>query len=154
MSRSEPEAKDELTEDVRQVQQAFKHAYRSLNRRKGQDTHLVGGTEISQAQFELMIELRKRGPVAVGELAQAMGLSPASVSQMVDRLSEHDHVERTRSDDDRRVVRVGLSQRGEEAIEPVIEGWRNRWREAMAEIPEQDLRAASQVLNQIAGIYE
>lgn len=124
-----------------------------LRRRKGRDTHGLGG-EVSQAQFELMLELFKGGPMAIGELAEVSGASPASVSQMVDRLSEQGDVERLRSERDRRIVEVQLSDQAIAKIEPIIASWRHRWMEAMAGVPEEELYTASRVLDRIAAVYD
>lgn len=153
MSRSGPEPLAGLSDAQVSVVRSFKQAHRSLRRRTGRETHRLGG-EVSQAQFELLMELRKAGPMAVGELAQVSGLSPASVSQMVDRLSEQGHVNKLRSKQDRRIVELELSEQGAATVEPIVDRWRQRWREALAEIPEKDLAAASRVLDRIASVYE
>ncbi len=154
MNRLAPEDPVELSGNRLEVVRAFKNAYRTLSRRKGRETHRLGATEVSQSQFELLVELHKSGPLAVGELAQTNGLSPASVSQMVDRLSDQGHVERIRSEEDRRIVKVALSDQGRSVIEPIIESWHRKWNEALEGIPDRDLEAASRVLDRIAGIYE
>ena len=61
--------------------------FRSFNRLRGRDTHL-GGTELSHAQFELLIELHERGELSAGELASAARLAPGTVTQMLDHLAE------------------------------------------------------------------
>jgi DNA-binding MarR family transcriptional regulator len=48
----------------------------------------------------------------MGQLAHALGIMPASATLLVDRLVNHGLVERRRAPDDRRVVRVFLSERG------------------------------------------
>ncbi|MCB8915160.1 MAG: MarR family transcriptional regulator [Thermoleophilales bacterium] len=154
MSRSAPEIPAELTGSRLEVIRSFKNAYRTLSRRKGRETHRLGASEVSQAQFELLVELRKDGPMAIGELAQVTGLSPASVSQMVDRLSDQGHVERIRSDEDRRIVKVDLSDQGRSTIAPIIESWHLKWIEALDGLSDSDLEAASKVLDRIAAIYE
>ena len=154
MSRSEPETGSELTGSRLEVVRSFKNAYRTLSRRKGRETHRLGASEVSQSQFELLVELRKAGPMAVGELAHVTGLSPASVSQMVDRLSEQGHVERVRSEEDRRIVKVGLSKQGRATLDPIVERWHRKWQQALEGVPDRDLEAASRVLDRIAAIYE
>ena len=77
--------------------------FRALSRLRGRDTHL-GGSELSHAQFELLIELDERGELPAGELAAAARLTPATVTQMLDHLAACGHVERVRSEVDRRVV--------------------------------------------------
>ena len=85
---------------------AFRQVFRTLNRLRGRDTHL-GGSELSHAQFELLIELYERGELQTGELAAAARLTPGTVSQMLDQLVDAGHVERVRSESDRRVVVCG-----------------------------------------------
>ena len=71
--------------------------FRSLSRLRGRDTHL-GGSELSHAQFELLIELYERGELPAGELAGAARLTPATVTQMLEHLAGGGHVERARSE--------------------------------------------------------
>ena len=66
---------------------AFRRVFRSLSRLRGRDTHL-GGSELSHAQFELLIELDERGELLGGELAAAARLTPATVTQMLDHLAD------------------------------------------------------------------
>jgi DNA-binding MarR family transcriptional regulator len=154
LNPSEPDTSEELEGGLLDLTRSFKNAYRSADRRKGQETHSLAGGEVSRTQFELLVELHKNGPMAVGELAQASATSPASVSQMVDRLSERGLVARVRSEEDRRVVKVEISELGRDGIRPVILAWRKRWRETFADLPEEDMATASRVLDRIASIYE
>ncbi len=82
---------------------ACRRVFRSFSRLRGRDTHL-GGSELSHAQYELLLELDERGELAAGELAAAARLTPATVTQMLDHLAVCGHVERIRSETDRRVV--------------------------------------------------
>lgn len=140
-------------ERLTELGQAFRHAYRSLRRLRGRDTHLLGG-EISHAQFELLAELRERGPLPAGELAHVAGLSAATVSQMLDHLAADGHVERVRSETDRRVVLIELTSQGRRRVEETKALWRERWEEALAEVDEEELRIASRVLRQIGAVFE
>ncbi len=101
---------------------AFRRVFRSFNRLRGRDTHL-GGSELSHAQFELLIELFERGELPAGELAAAARLTPATVTQMLDHLAEQGHVERVRSETDRRVVVSRLTRQGRRKIEAKREAW-------------------------------
>lgn len=145
-----PEPREErLTE----LGQAFRRAYRSLRRLRGRDTHLLGG-EISHAQFELLAELRERGPLPAGELAQVAGLSAATVSQMLDHLAADGHVERVRSQTDRRVVLIELTALGRRRVEATKALWRERWSAALEGVDEEELRIASGVLQRIGAVFE
>lgn len=140
-------------ERLTELGQAFRHAYRSLRRLRGRDTHRLGG-EISHAQFELLAELRERGPLPAGELAHVAGLSAATVSQMLDHLATDGHVKRIRSEEDRRIVLIELTALGRRRVEATKALWRERWQEALGGIDEEELRIASGVLQRIGAVFE
>jgi DNA-binding MarR family transcriptional regulator len=132
---------------------AFRRVFRTLNRLRGRDTHL-GGQELSHAQFELLIELAERGELPAGELAAAARLTPATVTQMLDHLASCGHVERARSETDRRVVASRLTAQGRRAIEIKREFWKGRWEQALAEVPLEDMQAATRVLERLGAMFE
>src|SRR5687768_8082282 len=63
----------------------------------------------TQTQMELAVELAQEGPATVRDLARRLGVTPAAVSLLVDRMAEHGWVERERGEADRRVVWVRLT---------------------------------------------
>ena len=71
-----------------------------ISRRGGRtDAH------VSPGHVQVLISL-SRGPRSVGQLAEAVGVSPPAVTQLVDRLVEHGIVERRHDEKDRRMVLV------------------------------------------------
>jgi DNA-binding MarR family transcriptional regulator len=132
---------------------AFRRVFRSFNRLRGRDTHL-GGAELSHAQFELLIELSERGELPAGELAAAARLTPATVTQMLDHLAEQGHVERVRSETDRRVVVSRLTPQGRRRIEAKRKAWQSRWEQALAGIDVEEMRAATRVLERLGAMVE
>lgn len=132
---------------------AFKRVFRTLNRLRGRDTHLTGG-ELSHAQFELLIELQERGEMSAGELASAARLAPGTVTQMLDALAESGHVERARSEIDRRVVVSRLTPLGQSRIETKRAAWQERWEHALDGVSARDLRAATAVLQRLGEMFE
>ncbi|MHB8243403.1 MAG: MarR family winged helix-turn-helix transcriptional regulator [Solirubrobacteraceae bacterium] len=144
--------------DVREAQvkdlgMAFRRVFRSLSRLRGRDTHLAGG-ELSHAQFELLIELHERGALSAGELAAAARLSPGTVTQMLDHLADCGHVERVRSQTDRRVVVSRLTEQGRAKIEAKHAAWKSRWDEALSGLEIEELRAATRVLERLGVMVE
>ncbi len=143
----------EMSPELTQLGAAFRRLFRSLNRLRGRDTHL-GGSELSHAQFELLIELDEHGELSVRELAAAARLTPATVTPMLDHLAGCGHVERVRSQTDRRVVVSRLTPQGRRKIEAKREAWRHRWELALDGVPADDLRAATRVLELLGGAFE
>ena len=100
-----------------------------------------------------MPELAAKPAAAAGELATAAGLSPASVSQMLDHLAAEGMVERDRSATDRRVVVTKLMRRGRRRIAARRALWGERWRQALDGVDPEELAVASGVLERIAAVF-
>ena len=132
---------------------AFRRVFRGFSRLRGRDTHL-GASELSHAQFELLSELHERGELAAGELATAARLTPATVTQMLDHLAEQGHVERVRSQADRRVVVSRLTRQGRRAIEAKRAAWKSRWEQALDGLDVDELRAATRVLERLGAMVD
>jgi MarR family transcriptional regulator, organic hydroperoxide resistance regulator len=132
---------------------AFRRVFRGLSRLRGRDTHL-GASELSHAQFELLIELHDRGDLSAGELALAARLTPATVTQMLDHLAHQGHVERLRSEVDRRVVVSRLTPQGNRKIAAKRKAWQARWEAALADVTPAELQATTLVLDRLARLFE
>jgi DNA-binding MarR family transcriptional regulator len=151
---SSPARTDPLwTAELDELGKAFRRVFRSLNRLRGRDTHL-GGSELSHAQFELLIELYERGELPAGELASAARLTPATVTQMLEHLADCGHVERARSEIDRRVVVSRLTAQGRRKIEAKRAAWQGRWRAALEGMEPAELHAATRVLERLSVVFE
>jgi DNA-binding MarR family transcriptional regulator len=66
--------------------------------------------DLSMAQFNLLMAIQAAGEITGSELAAQLGVSPPSVSVMVDRLVDRGLVIRRRSARDRRKVVLSLSE--------------------------------------------
>ena len=74
--------------------------------------------ELSAQQMNMILMVRIREAVSVSELAGLLGVSPPSVSAMVDRLVERGLLTRTPCEKDRRKVEIRISP---EAIEEIAQ---------------------------------
>ncbi len=153
MAVDTPGLEQERAKEIAELGQAFRQVFRAALRLRGRDTHLPG-TELTHAQFELLIELSDRGPLSAGELATAAQLAPATVTQMLDHLADTGHVERSRSESDRRVVVSSLTTRGRREIEAKRERYRRLWEEALADLQPAELRAATRALTCLRNVFE
>jgi DNA-binding MarR family transcriptional regulator len=75
------------------------------------------GKEPSCAQFRTLMMLREIGPCTLKALAEALGISPASASEMIERLVESGFVQRRPDPHDRRCVQVALTPRAIDGVE-------------------------------------
>jgi MarR family transcriptional regulator, organic hydroperoxide resistance regulator len=151
--QSAPSSSRSRTAQLEALARAFRHLFRIVRGLRGRDTHL-GGSEVSHAQFELLIELYDQGPLPAGELASAAELTPATVTQMLDHLAESGQVERTRLEADRRVVVSSLTRQGERKVEGKRAAWQARWAQALADVDGEELLIATRVLERISAVFD
>ena len=71
------------------------------------------------AQWMLMKQVRARGRLTARELADALDVTPANVTGILDRLEREGLVTRARSGDDRRVVFVRLTDEGHARLDAI-----------------------------------
>lgn len=108
---------------------------------------------ITHPQF-FMLKKLSSGPATVSEVAEYLGVSLSAITSMADRLVKTGYVNRYRSQDDRRLVRLELTPAGSEALEAAI----NRKREVMHGIlgmlPEEDLTALHSIYTRLLGLIK
>lgn len=71
--------------------------------------HLVKTTGLTAPQIMLLQAIRDKGQASIGELANGISLSQATVTTIVDRLEKRQLVYRQRSNEDKRKVYVHLT---------------------------------------------
>ena len=81
-------------------------------------------------------------------------LTPASATQMLDHLADQGWVERVRSESDRRVVLNRLTPDGRERFAAKQRQIEERWRDALSDIPAEDLGNAARVLRRMAEVLD
>jgi DNA-binding MarR family transcriptional regulator len=131
---------------------AFRKAEQNVRILRGRDGHLQAG-EVGHSRFELLALLLDEQPISAGGLAEASGFSSAAISKMLDPLVADGYVRRTRSETDRRVVVVELTDKGRDTAELRIDFWTERWNSALKGVKIGDLEVATDVLERIASVF-
>lgn len=74
--------------------------------------HLAKTTGLTAPQILLLQTIRDRGQITIGELANDVSLSQATVTTILDRLEKRHMVYRERSKEDKRKVHAHLTEEG------------------------------------------
>lgn len=74
---------------------------------------------LTPRQYVLLITVRNRSGSSIKDLAESMGVTTSSMSTMVERLVEAGVLDRKPNPDDRRAVKVFVSDSMAETIEPL-----------------------------------
>lgn len=97
---------------------------------------------ISSTQLHVLFMLLCDGPLTMGRLAESLNVSLPNVTGIVDRMVENGLVERSRAQDDRRVVTVVATQAGRDTVEEIDLLRRRQMAALLAQLkPDQQRRA-------------
>jgi DNA-binding MarR family transcriptional regulator len=100
---------------------------------------LPGGGTLSLVHIQVLVTLEAEGALPMRVLAERMDVSQASATGIVDRMEQRGLVERRRGDDDRRVVRVALTDLGRETMDGFAAERRDRLAEILGELTDEEL---------------
>lgn len=82
---------------------------------------ILAGSGISRSQYSLMTVLGEVGEATMSQLAEKIGLTMGAGTNLVDKLIHAGLVERERSTEDRRIVKVRLTAQGSEVLRSILE---------------------------------
>lgn len=116
MSKHSHEQVDELEHLLREISVLIK--------RRGRE--ILNDFPITPPQFNALLALRHLGVPTMSQLCDHLGLASSTVTDLVDRMERTGLVERVRDSEDRRVIRLQVTERGQEVFNAVI-GHRRRF---------------------------
>lgn len=108
------------------------------------------GWLFSPEETQTLITLSDAGePLSMNELASLMIRDPTTVKRQLDRLVEHQFVERNVSSEDARIVMIGLTRRGEQKLSTVLPLLDDLRKTALKGISKSELDATQNVLRKM-----
>ncbi|HET9092408.1 MAG TPA: MarR family transcriptional regulator [Acidimicrobiales bacterium] len=106
--------------------------------------------EVTLAQYRTLVVLASRGPQRVADLAAALAVTPATATRMCDRLVHKQLIRRRTEREDRRQVRVALTERGRELVDAVTARRRLEIAEIVKRIPAGQQQVMIEALQRFA----
>lgn len=138
-----------VLQEVRMAMAELFGSERRLRAREQQEER-----DLTQSQFRALFILQQAEAVTAGELARSADLNPASVTAMLDHLASKGIIERRRSESDRRVCMVSLSEAGRALVEEKRAGWQVLWEEKFGSFSDEELGGALQVLRTMIEVLD
>jgi len=106
--------------------------------------------EVTLTQYRTLVVLASRGPQNLAGLAEAVGVTPATATRMCDRLVRKDLIRRRTKRDDRRHLRVVLTENGRALVDAVTVRRRREIERIMSDIPPEEQVVLIQALGRLA----
>jgi DNA-binding MarR family transcriptional regulator len=99
------------------------------------------GLNLTVPQIKSLFFISNQGTTNFTKLAAALGVTPANVTGIVDRLVEQDLVSRQENPDDRRSLTLRVTEKGENIIANLRERRASHTTEILANLKVEDLKA-------------
>ncbi len=107
---------------------------------------------LTASQFSAMKVLRLYGMLPQRDIAKYLLQSGGNITLVVDNLEREGLAKRIRSVEDRRIVQVALTLKGEELFDRIYPAHLDRIREVMSPLKDQDIDMLTLLLEQLGGI--
>ena len=135
------------TELWRSVTDAWKKLYRASERN-------LSGLGLSIPELRVLKLLHKSTPVTMAGLSKELMLTQAAMTGLVDRLEEEGLADRVRSKEDRRIVRIALTTKGERVFREAEKIHRQFVEKVLESVEDEEILELSSVLNKLAKASE
>jgi MarR family 2-MHQ and catechol resistance regulon transcriptional repressor len=118
----------------------------TFGRLTGKDIERYGLTQPQFGVFEILGHL---GPMTIGDVGKRMLVTGGCTTVILDNLEKEDLVERIRSTEDRRVIKVQLTEKGQRLFKEVFSQHAKRVTELASVLTEDEQSQLSQLLKKL-----
>ena len=116
-----PPEREALLQRLLGIQPALRHRLRASIPADARVQMQAAMEDVTASQLEVLMLLHhSEAGLSMHQLAEAQAITPSSATQLVDRLVRMGLVERLREDEDRRLVRVQLSEAARQRFEEMM----------------------------------
>ncbi len=96
--------------------------------------------DLTMPQLKIMFLLNAHTHMRMGELAETLGRNLSTTTGVVDKLVEHGLVDRVPDPDDRRVVVVGITERGNKLCNSLLKVGSDETKEVLERLSVEELQ--------------
>jgi len=102
------------------------------------ETYFCKSINLTPIEFRCLRYLYKNNFLSVNELAKKMGLTPSRVTTLLNSLEEKEYIKRDISPNDRRIIKVSLTDEGEHFTKDIRDKYINFHKEILSLIEDKD----------------
>jgi DNA-binding MarR family transcriptional regulator len=132
--------KQEIVEELIELQRKIDHDRRQYELDAWMSLNLGIG------QLKTLFFISNRGATTTGKLATALKVTPTNVTGIIDRLLEKDLITRIGDPDDRRVLVLRTTPKGDELVAELRQKRRERMTELFNQLSDKDAETVAQGL--------
>lgn len=140
----------DLEEKILRLDRIMSTIFRKMRARRSQ----FSPKSIAPPHFYLLRALQMKGTMRASDIADELRVSRGAISNLCDRLAEHELIVRERSTEDRRVVEISLSEEGAAFLENLEHERSEHLKEIFSHIPREDVDDLLRICETIADVLD
>lgn len=129
---------------LKRMQQQMKHIFYLLSKEES----------LSQALLFLLMRLHDVEALKITEISEHFSITAGAATGMTDKLEDMGYVMRLRSEEDRRIVQVVLTDEGRKKVQSIKSKMANVMTDIFRNVPQDRICEMSNVLDEIADILQ
>ncbi|HHW17761.1 MAG TPA: MarR family transcriptional regulator [Firmicutes bacterium] len=136
----------EFDESVAKVERLLRHVAFIIKKR---GREILEDFEITNPQFNALLTLREHPDITMGELCEKLFLACSTATDLIDRLEKNGYLERRRDPQDRRVIRLSISDKGRHVISEVIAARRRYVASILKQLSQEEIDRLAESLEKL-----
>lgn len=128
--------------------QEFERLFWLVSREMGYQWRKIYDETFPGSQSHILFYLERNGPAKMSELAGVLHLTPGAVTTASDQLIEHEYIGRTRDEQDRRIVYLELTNKGEKTLNKLQNEGRKIMKLVFNDISDTNLEMMNKIFKQ------
>jgi DNA-binding MarR family transcriptional regulator len=110
--------------------------------------------DLTLAQLKVLLLVASRGGASVGWLAKHIGVTNPNMTGILDRLEDRDLIQRVRQQQDRRMVRIEVTEGGDELLRSLAAGSKPLLTTALSSLTPREQQALGKGLRALSRAFK
>jgi DNA-binding MarR family transcriptional regulator len=114
----------------------------------------TGTSGIQIAQYRMLGQLMKAGPLSMSEIGRYLYISKPSMTSLADSMTANGWIEQNNDPNDRRVKKISITSQGKKHLQQAFEIYHGDVKNLLLNLDDSDLQGLSLSLENIQRIFE
>lgn len=140
---------EEFSDSVVRIERLLRHVA-FIVKKRGRD--ILSDFEITTPQFLALEVLKDKPGITMGELCERLYLACSTATDLIDRMEKNGYLERNRDTEDRRVIRLSITEKGQNIIDQVINARRRYVDSILKQLTQEEMDQLAQSLEKLGAL--
>lgn len=138
------------------AQEVYLSLWRTYDRLRAIEDELFSTLDLTAQQYNVLRLLQAAAPALVPtlQISSKMISRAPDITRMLDKLQERELIERTRSDEDRRAVLIGITAKGTELLSDLADKVKKTHVAQVGHLSVEEMRALCELLARVRDPHE